>query len=206
MVGNREMNMTMIRSLILTGALASMTLASGCSNPDAEGRFNSYGERTEDRRGTPDTGMDMGTPDGSRVDFSGTYFMAVEVAGVGVGRPLYIRNDVTVDLEANTISMTLQPLKTDIDINTSEARPDARTPVGDPSTVEGIVFNEDGTFTADLGDVIVAGEANPISGSRIESTMVLQGIVASTEVFCGTVTGMATLPSPWILRALPLGL
>jgi hypothetical protein len=188
-------------SIVLIAGLLALC---ACSNPEAEGRFNEYGDRTADRRGTADAG-DMGTPEGARIDFSGTYFLALEVAGVGVGKPIYIQTDVTVDLDANTIMMVLQPLKSDIDLDTSAARPDMRTPVGDSITVEGIPFEEDGTFVADLGVISVDGQANPITGGEIEASMVLHGIVARADLFCGAVTGMATKPIPLDLAGSTFG-
>lgn len=191
------MNRVMIRNILLSAALAGsvVALAVACDTPDTEGRFGEFAENTEDRRGTPDTGMDMGTPDGSRVDFSGTYFMAIEVAGIGVGRPLYLQADAVVDLETNKIDLTLQPLKADIDIDTGEPRDDARVAVGEPITLTGIDFLEDGTFEVDLGNVVVDGQANPLTGRLIEANMQLQGIVPSAEVFCGSVTGAVTVPA-----------
>lgn len=191
------MNTTMIRDILLSGALVASVaaLGLGCDTPDTQGRFDEFAGNTVDDRKTPDTGMDVEEPMGSRVDFSGTYFMAVEVAGVGVGRPLYLQADVVVDLEANTIDMTLQPLKTDVDAANGEVRADPRTPTGDALSFPGIEFLEDGTFVADLGHVEVDGMANPLTGSFIEADMVLHGTVASTEVFCGSVSGAVTVPA-----------
>ena len=192
------MNRNTLRNILLTGALAAtvVTVAVACDTPDTQGRFDEFAANTvDDRKGPADTGMDIPEPEGSRVDFGGTYLMAVEVAGIGAGRPLHLQADVTVDLETNTIAMTLQPLKSDVDAQTQEVRADARTAVGAALSFENIAFEEDGTFVADLGHVEVEGEANPLTGSFIEADMVLHGIVANAEVFCGSVTGMVTVPS-----------
>jgi hypothetical protein len=71
--------------------------------------------------------------------------------------------------------------------------------VGDALEVADIEYEEDGTFSADLGDVSVPGRANPITGSDIVANVQLTASTRAAaddqpDVFCGQVTGMVTAP------------
>jgi hypothetical protein len=68
-----------------------------------------------------------------------------------------------------------------------------RTPVGESLAVD-IVVDEEGLFAVEIPDVMISGAANPITGSDIVGSMVLEGQVIDDERWCGTVSGMITQP------------
>ena len=86
------------------------------------------------------------------------------------------------------------PLSTDAD-----AIP--REPVGDRVDVAAVPYREDGSFAADLGEVTVPGRANPISGTDIVATVVIEvsALPKKDDLpvrFCGSVSGMVSVPLP----------
>ena len=168
---------------------AGLFVASACDNPDTEGRFNEFGDKTADRRGT----AEMGTPDGGeQLDFSGRYLLALATT-LAPTAPIYIETTVTVDPADFTIDFVFQPLKTDM--VDGMPRPDARTAVGPQIVVDDVPLSEEGRFEVDLGMVEVNGDANPISGGDIVATIQLQGFVTSATSFCGSATGDVTAPT-----------
>jgi hypothetical protein len=171
---------------ILTGLMVFM----GCSTPDPEGRFNQFQDNTDDRRQM----SDAGPIEGQRVDFSGNYLLALATS-INPTKPIFIETSVTVDTDANTIDFVFQPVKTDrLPPADTEDREDPRTPAGDPITLTGVPFEEDGSFEADMGEVQVNGDANPITGSDITATLLLNGTVTSATSFCGAVAGDVSAP------------
>lgn len=175
-------------------ALSSLMLASAflVACPDPQGRYDEFGEKTEEFRGGS---TNNGQPNNTvQVDFSGRYFMALATV-TAPSLPIYFDTTVTVD-ENFLVDFSFQPLKTDTDpLNGSAARPDARTPAGDPIVVEDVQLTEEGTFTLSLVDARVNGEANPLSGGNILATIELEGFVTSSSSWCGLAGGAATEPT-----------
>jgi hypothetical protein len=167
-----------IALISLLALLGSLTV--GC--PDPESQYEEFLDATADSRASGDASTGAGVV----TDFSGTHFLALST-NLAPGFPLYFLTTVTVDTEAATIDLSFQPLTVD----TNEA---PRTPVGDPILVEDVVFEEDGTFVADMGEVEAPGESNPLSGSDIRATLVLSGRVDSETFFCGIVSGNISEP------------
>ncbi len=177
------------RHVAVAVLLAGFAISTGCDNPDPEGRFNGFGDKTADRRGS----ADMGDPDGGQqVDFSGSYLLSLATT-LAPTSPLYIQADVMVDTSDFTIDFVFQPLKTDNDGATPRA--DARTAVGPAITVTDIPLSASGQFEVDLGVVEVDGSANPISGGDIVANIQLKGFVLSTSKWCGTASGDVTAPT-----------
>lgn len=175
-------------------ALSSLMLASAflVACPDPQGRYDEFGEKTEEFRGGS---TNNGQPNNTvQVDFSGRYFMALATV-TAPSLPIYFDTTVTVD-ENFLVDFSFQPLKTDTDpLNGGAARPDARTPAGDPIVVEDVQLTEEGTFTLSLVDASVNGEANPLSGGNILATIELEGFVTSSTSWCGLAGGAATEPT-----------
>lgn len=165
-----------------------------CSTPDPEGKYNDFVAETADvRSGGP---ADVDTPDGVEGDFSGTYLLGLTTP---IGGPLLFEVTVEATDTENVFDFTVQGLKTDIIPGSTNPRPDARAPTGDPISVTG-VDTTGGRFEVVLGSpqapVGVPGDANPITGSDITAYLALQGVAVSLEEFCGTVTGMVIDPLP----------
>jgi hypothetical protein len=182
--------------LVLLGAVAlSAGLAAvACDNPDPQGRYDEFVDGTSDKRVGGDDNSSANNAQGSRVDFSGSYLLAISPA-FQPDKTLLFGTTVTVDTTANTVDISFQPLKTDTEVGTTDPRPDARAPVGEALVASDIPFEEDGTFELELTDAMVAGEANPISGSPITATLILRGTVTAEDAFCGRVAGGVTAPA-----------
>ncbi|MCA9562562.1 MAG: hypothetical protein KC561_03690 [Myxococcales bacterium] len=164
-------------------ALVSV-LAVSCTSPDTEGQYEEYQSATAGSRGVQGDATDG--PEGMHVDFTGTYFFALATV-LDPDQPIWLQADITVASDLSTFDLVLQPLFVD-------SNADARTPVGDPIIADSVPFNEDGTFTAVLGDVLVAGGANPISGADISANLNIEGIVLANNAFCGIPTGNVSSP------------
>ncbi len=131
------------------------------------------------------TTLPMPRPDlGGMQDIDGTYLLAV-AAIIDPGHPLqYIAR---VQVSGGTMQLVLQPLSLAIGSTT-----EPRQPYGDPVAYEGILV-EGGCFTLDMGLVTAAGATNPITGSDITTTLVLEGCFEGTFL-CGTVSGFVSQP------------
>lgn len=126
------------------------------------------------------------TTDGPVLDnITGDHLLAV-AAVIAPDTPLQFL--ATVSHEETLVRMSLQPLSLD-PASTTEPR----KPVGAPLQVVGEIA-PDGTFVLDLGEVLVTGEANPITGSDIVATMRMEGTVQGPDLWCGDVTGFVTSP------------
>ena len=158
----------------------------GCDVPDPAGEFEKFGDRTAEDRVV----ADMSINNGQQVDFSGTFLLGIVTPLLET--PIMLETVVSVD-ENFSADFEFQPIKTDI-TQDGTPREDARTPVGDVIAVSGVQVEPDGSFEVDLGEVAVAGDANPISGSDILANIQLQGVVQSMTFFCGTASGNAIEP------------
>lgn len=87
-----------------------------------------------------------------------------------------------------TVKPFLQPLSAE----------DQQTPVCEMIMAYGQVVADDGSFTWDFGDIRICPEANPISGSEIQTSLILSGsFCTSTPGFgCGDVSGIVSTPIP----------
>jgi hypothetical protein len=85
-----------------------------------------------------------------------------------------------------TASMALQPL----------SAMDQQTPVCESLSFEDLPVNGDGSFTWNLGEVRLCGDANPISGGDLQTTLILDGTFCSgAPLFgCGDVMGVVSEP------------
>jgi hypothetical protein len=170
--------------LLITASTLSLT-AVGCADPQS--RYDAFQARTVDLRSS-DAGA---VAPGERFDFSGRYLLALAIT-ISSDSPLLFACDVSVASDLTTLDLQLRPLSTD-----SDAEP--RTPVGDTFGARALPYAEDGTFSADLGEVTAPGRANPISGSTIVANV---SISASTHravgdlpnLFCGQASGMVNMP------------
>lgn len=169
------------------GALASvMMLVGGC--PDPEGRLNEFLDETKAQRDLPPPKEDLPS---ALADINGTFLLAL-ASSIDPQHPLQFFT--TVELTQNgdgtgTMKMILQPLSLE-----PQSLTDPRQPVGEVLVIEGIAVSAAGTFTAEVGTVMVTGEANPITGSNITATLVMQGFIQDVDLFCGNVTGGVSAP------------
>jgi hypothetical protein len=118
-------------------------------------------------------------------NLTGDHLLAVAIV-IAPETPLQFL--ATVTQEDSILRMSLQPLSLDPGATTGP-----RKPVGAPiqATTE---IAPDGTFVVELGEVLVTGEANPITGSDIVATLLLEGTVQSSDAWCGDASGAITQP------------
>ena len=189
----------MQRFLSKPSAIALCLLAislSGC--PDPQGVADDF----IDNRAELDL-RDMAAPSDAAMmpcrapaEATGTYILAVLTA-LDPGKPLLLKAEVVTDLESEpkTIQMVLQPLGVE-----------DRTPLGDIIAPEAVEIGEDGRFSIPFGNVVVTGEANPISGSEIEADLTLNGEIRGEQDICGLIEGDLIRPTAFSLNGSTVGM
>jgi hypothetical protein len=168
----------------------------GCVDPQA--RYEAFVERTEGMRGK-DASM---VEPGDRIDWSGRYLLALSTS-LSPNQPLLFTLDAEVASDLSAIDLDFQPLTTDAD-------DEPRTAIGDAFSVSDVPYAEDGTFSAELGEVVVPGRANPITGAEIIATVQLSARTQADDagagaIVCGDVSGMVTVPLPLDLTGSTFG-
>lgn len=128
---------------------------------------------------------------GALPDITGDHLLALAVV-IAPETPLqYLATVVqTPDGDGALLDISLQPLSLDIGSTT-----EPRQPFGDALVFDDIEVAPDGTFEIQIGALAVAGETNPITGSNVTTSgVVLTGSIVDETSWCGTVTGMITVP------------
>lgn len=128
--------------------------------------------------------LDVAAPE---QNVSGTYLMAVS-AVIDPQHPLQWIADVDHDTSTGELTITAQSLSLDVG---STSFP--REPIGEPLVLQA-GLGEDGRFAIETPQVMVPGPANPITGSDIVASLVIQGQVFGRELWCGDVFGEVTQP------------
>lgn len=192
--------------------LAIGVAVTACTSPNPAAELDEFREATGMAGG--DTGADVGadaepTDAGPSdagpsdagtepcfADPAGTFLLAAIVAPLDrdAEKPLLI--DLTLTATADTYTFSFQPLRTDLDPLSGEARDNPRTPVGEPIIVEQVAVSDDGAFFIEVPGIVVDGEANPLTGREIIADLTLAGSFASDDVLCGELGGNAISPIP----------
>jgi hypothetical protein len=113
------------------------------------------------------------------------------------GKPLLLKADVVTDLDADppTIKMTLQPLgKED------------KEPLGDIIDPDPVEIDAEGRFSIPFGNVVVTGEANPISPNDIEADLTMLGEIRGEQDLCGLIEGDLIRPTAFNLDGSTVGM
>jgi hypothetical protein len=116
----------------------------------------------------------------------GQYLFALQTT-INPNLPLQWYATTDVDEAAGTFTLTLQSLSLDEGSTTTP-----RELVGEVLTYTDIPVDPIG-FSFDLGTVMIVGAANPLTGSDIVATVMLQALPGGDPI-CGTVTGMVSSP------------
>ena len=174
--------------------LLSPVLLLGCPAPDAEGKFDDFFEETkEEREEFAMMKLDMGS---QLADVNGTFLFAIEAVPVATNVYLQFIATVTLDIaddgSGGTRAIDFQPLS----LMPTMQNLVPREPVGEVIHVEGVAVSPSGNFRIESlgGDVMVTGEANPITGSDIVADLGIEGFIQSPDLFCGNVFGMVSAP------------
>ncbi|HWB75154.1 MAG TPA: hypothetical protein VG755_09360 [Nannocystaceae bacterium] len=120
-------------------------------------------------------------------DVTGTHLFAV-AAVIDPSHPLQWFATVSEGGQPGGLTIELQSLSLDQAATTTP-----REPVGEARVID-VVVEADGSFTVEVPDMLIPGAANPITGSDIVGTIILDGRVVSDDLLCGNVTGTITQP------------
>ncbi|NVB36673.1 hypothetical protein G6O69_02440 [Pseudenhygromyxa sp. WMMC2535] len=147
---------------------------------------------------------DMVPPaDPSLPDISGDFLFAL-VTTLDPETPLQFATHVdfsyAADGASGTAEFCFQPLSLDVG-----AKTEPREFVDEPLCYSDIAVDEAGAFEIDMGTVQVSGEANPITGSDIEATLVVSGDIVHVDAMCGELSGEVTSPLTYDLAGSTFG-
>jgi hypothetical protein len=169
-----------------TGLLLS---ASSAACVDPAGALDDFNERAAEADFSTSTTSGAGGGDACAVpaagEVDGNYLFALSAKIAKTKPVLFYAKLTTEDASGLNFSLNLQPLNAK----------DRKTPEGDAIDVGPYPVAADGTFSAALPMLTVAGAANPVSGSLLEATVTLVGtLCAPADFICGDVTGSVTKP------------
>jgi len=173
-------------AVVAAGLLVSLSVV-GC--PDTQGSFDDFVERW---KLTHPGGVDAASGDTGPClppapgELTGQFVFALS-AVIAADTPIVFLAQVSTvpDPNGSALTLELQPL----------SAADRTSPVGSSVALGPLPIAADGAFQADLPPLVVAGEANPITGAEIEAQVTLTGrICAASDFFCGTVTGRVIRP------------
>jgi hypothetical protein len=97
----------------------------------------------------------------------------------------------TIQLRATVDYMPVSDTSGQFDQSAQPLHKSTREPTGDPIVTEDIGVNQAGEFAMPVQGT-VDGTANPITSNDLVVDIVMHGIIQSTDVWCGTITGMVT--------------
>jgi hypothetical protein len=147
----------------------------GCVN--AENKFDEFGQRVFD-------GSIADAFDGALANIEGEHFLAVHPNGNGA--PLLVIATVTNFVESPagaTADFAFQPLTHD---NFSPPRMES----GNPLIEDGIEISTAGVLSFPIKGNL-PGNTNPLTGQNIDADIVLDAVIISEDLWCGTATGRA---------------
>lgn len=118
---------------------------------------------------------------------SGVYLFALS-ASIDPEHPLQWLANVEHDPSTGAVRIDMQSLSLDSGSTTFP-----REPVGDVIEVHAFL-DEDGRFAVQLLDFFVPGAANPITGSDLTASLLIEGQAFGSALWCGEVSGEVTSP------------
>jgi hypothetical protein len=172
-------------ALALTASVATMA---GCPSPEPEEKLDGFVKETKEER--DEAQATKMCPSMAVADITGTHLFAIS-AVISPTTPLQFIATVqaTTTSDGGTMTIDFQPLALDVGSTTTP-----RTPVGEPLRLPATPIDADGCFAVDLGETMVTGMANPITGADIVATLAIEGGTVSEDLWCGNVTGMVSMP------------
>lgn len=206
------------RSLLARSAMAVVAtsvavVAAGC--PDPQQTFDDFGERYDalDPQGSSTS---SGPVEGCQVpevggEVDGKYLFALSAGQIVPNKPLLFDATVTIveGAAGPELGIVLQPLGTPY---RADASITPLAPVGSPLDLGSYPIGSDGTFTAELPEITVGGQANAITPRDLTATVTLTGQICANPVgegeggvelgfFCGQISGNVTQPIKLELEA-----
>jgi len=160
--------------------LVAVPILAGCPQPQQ--KFNDFVDRLPDM-----AGLGADAPPSMVYNVTGTFLMGL-AASVDTSMPIEILSTQTLTPNSDgtaALDLSLQPLTYM-----------GQKPTGSPIVEMGIPVTATGTFTIDLGQVMVNADANPVTQTNLVATISLAGTLFSADTECGAVTGMVTMPAP----------
>ena len=183
------------RVALVLGAATLLTLA-GC--PDPESRYEEFLQNSQALRDVPQ--MDTGS--GTLTDVNGSFLLGISPV---IAPTSILQFVATVTWTPNDDPTTGGKLHFDLQPLQVAPGKATREPVGDVILGDADVGPE-GSFEMDLGEQIVTGSANPISGSEIKATLKLIGKIRNSDLMCGAVEGDVTAPISTTLNGSSFGM
>ena len=146
----------------------------------------------------------MKTPDSNSIIIENADYLFTFSAIIAPARPFRFRaeTNANVDPEGNgTISFVLYPLSR-FTVKDDEVDIQGGEEINEPIDLGEIPVGIDkdgnaapGKFYVDLGTVTLIGDANPVTGADVISTMQIAGTILGVDQMCGDVTGDVTVPT-----------
>jgi len=181
-VGSKSMS-SRIRSRGAFLALLGLSALVACVDP--KNRFDGFNERVVDAgQVVPRDGG------GGLFDIDGEFLLAI-APGFSPDTPLRFvaTADITIDGSSATLNLSFQPLAFD---TCDEGN--GGNEVGDPLDSSDLPVDVAGFFQLTHDGASVDALANPISCTVIVADLVLDGVIQSEDLFCGSVSGMVKQP------------
>jgi hypothetical protein len=127
--------------------------------------------------------LDVGTVDPGT---DGAFLFAL-APSINPATPFQFVASVTV--ADGLMRLILNPLTLDIGSTTTP-----RLPTNDYLAFEAVPVVDD-CFTLDMGEAMLRGDTNPITGSDVVATIRVDGCFTDAETFCGDASGAITVPA-----------
>ncbi len=184
---------------IFSAVVLGVPLLAGCVDP--EGRLNEFVSRVPDAKVVI---MYDAPPLNEIPDITGTFLLAIHVAATGNALPLQSLATVALTKSGATATANFH-----IQYLTAQHDP-AQT--GDRLPIDGATLDENniavtsaGEFDIVVGTLTVPMVANPLGFAATAENVHLIGTIKSTDLFCGTLTGDITSPTPLPLAGSTFG-
>jgi len=142
---------------------------------------------TSAEEATTDKPVMFDLPPEPEPSLSGVYLFALSTS-IDPQHPLQWLANVEHDPSTGAARIDLQSLSLDQSATTFP-----REPVGDITVLQA-GLDDDGTFGIETPEIFVPGAANPITGSDLTASLVIQGQAFGRELWCGEIFGQVTSP------------
>jgi hypothetical protein len=169
------------RAAAVLSIFSAVSVLTGC--PDPQGTFDNYVAKLPD---APVVVTYDSPPLNEIPDVTGTFLLAIKVAFVP--QPLQAIATVTMTKNGTGATMSFHVQWLAVDTRDLVTRL--------PFDLTNVVVDSAGTFTANVGTLVIPMEGNPLGVDATAENVTQPGQIQTKDRFCGTVTGMVTSPTP----------